>query len=191
MSFFKTTTTSTGNGGGSDDFVAPSGVYKCKLIDVQITQTTKFQSTEMVDQYQWDFETVEVGNSKGQPFRFRKWTGTVYGPDKAKLTILMDGMLGKRYTAEEFQELDDAILFDGEYNVVVSQYTNSAGYPRNTVDSVKRFEAESPKLQPLRKAAPVVDNDDIEDPFGDDMPADATAGVPDAPKPTRRFGAKA
>jgi hypothetical protein len=191
MSFFKNTTTSTGNGGGSDKFVAPSGVYKCKLIDVQVTQTTKFQSTEMVDQYQWDFETTEVGNSEAAPFKFRKWTGTVYGPDKAKLTILMDGMLSKRYTAEEFQALDDAILFDGEYNVVVSQYTNAAGYPRNTVDSVKRFEVESPKLQPLRKAVAVVDNSDIPDPFEDEMPADATAGVPDAPKPTRRFGAKA
>lgn len=189
MGFFSNTPTSVG--GGGDEFVAPSGVYKCKLVDVQVTQTTKFQSTEIVDQYQWDFETTEVGNSKGAPFKFRKWTGTTYGPDKAKLTILMDGMLGKRYTAEEFATLDDALLFDGEYNVVVSQYTNNAGYPRNTIESVKRFEPEaSTKLQPLRKAAPVVNNDDIEDPFGDVMPDDATAGVPEPPR-TRRFGKQA
>ena len=190
MGFFKSTTTSNGSEGGGD-FTAPAGVYKCKLSDVQVTQTTKFQSTEMVDQYQWDFETTEVGNSKGEPFRFRKWTGTVYGPDKAKLTILMDGMLGKRYTAEEFQALDDNLLFDGEYNVVISQYTNSAGYARNQVESVKRYEPQAAaKIQPLAKQTQI-QTDDIPDPFEDEMPADATAGVPDVPSRTRRFGKQA
>jgi hypothetical protein len=189
MGFFKNTNTSTGSEGGGD-FTAPAGVYKCKLADVQVTQTTKFQSTEMVDQYQWDFETTEVGNSKSEPFRFRKWTGTVYGPDKAKLTILMDGMLGKRYTAEEFQALDDNLLFDGEYNVVISQYTNSAGYARNSVESVKRYEPQATaKIQPLQKAA--VQTDDIPDPFADEMIADATAGIPEPASRTRRFGKQA
>ena len=59
-----------------------------------------------------------------------KWTGMSYGSDRAHLTQLMDTMLGQRFTAQQWSQLSDALLFNGAWNVTVEWVA-----PRNETGS--------------------------------------------------------
>ncbi len=82
-----------------------------------------------------------------------------YGNEKAKLTILLDGMVG-RMTSQQFQELDMEALKAKSWQVVVGTRQKMNGELTNVVETVKPVKVAATK--PLRKAVVV---DDIVDPF--------------------------
>lgn len=111
------------------------GTYICDLIDCEAVQGN-FDDTNVLRPYfKWVFET-EVGDNDGQRFRFTTYTKTYYGNDKAKLTILLDGMVG-RMTSQQFAELDMEALKAKSWQVVVGlrQKMNSELF--NVIETVK------------------------------------------------------
>jgi hypothetical protein len=147
-------------GSGKKYSVAEQGIYICALIDCEAVQGKSFDDPNVLEpNFKWIFESTEVGDEDGQPFRFAQYTKTYYGNDKAKLTILLDGMVG-RMTSQQFQDLDMDVLKSKQWQVVVGTRQKMNGEMTNIIETVKPVKVAATK--PLRKAAPV---DDIEDPF--------------------------
>jgi hypothetical protein len=147
-------------GGGKKYSVAEQGIYICALIDCEAVQGKSFDDPNVLEpNFKWIFESTEVGDEDGQPFRFAQYTKTYYGNDKAKLTILLDGMVG-RMTSQQFQDLDMDVLKSKQWQVVVGTRQKMNGEMTNIIETVKPVKVAATK--PLRKAAP---DDDIVDPF--------------------------
>ena len=147
-------------GSGKKYSVAGQGIYICALIDCEAVQGKSFDNPDILEpNFKWIFESTEVGDEDGQPFRFAQYTKTYYGNDKAKLTILLDGMVG-RMTSQQFQDLDMDVLKSKQWQVVVGTRQKMNGELTNVVETVKPVKVAATK--PLRKAVPV---DDIADPF--------------------------
>ena len=118
MGFFAQHTTFS-EGSGKKYSTAEAGIYVCALVDVEAVQSKSFDDPNVLEpNLKWIFETTEVGDDDGQPFRFVQFTKTTYGNDKAKLTILLDGMVG-RMTNEEYARLDLPALKAKPWQVVV------------------------------------------------------------------------
>jgi hypothetical protein len=95
------------------------GTHICALIDCEAVQVKSFKDPNvLVPTFKWIFETTEVKDNDGQPFRFITYTRTYYGNEEALLTILLDGMVG-RMTSEQFQDLDMDVLKAKQWKVVV------------------------------------------------------------------------
>lgn len=147
-------------GSGKKYSVAEQGIYICALIDCEAVQGKSFDDPNVLEpNFKWVFESTEVGDDDGQPFRFIQYTKTYYGNEKAKLTILLDGMVG-RMTSQQFQELDMEALKAKPWQVVVGTRQKMNGELTNVVETVKPVKVAA--IKPLRKAAPM---DDIVDPF--------------------------
>ena len=147
-------------GSGKKYSVAEQGIYICALIDCEAVQGKTFDNPDILEpNFKWIFESTEVGDEDGQPFRFAQYTKTYYGNDKAKLTILLDGMVG-RMTSQQFQDLDMDMLKTKQWQVVVGTRQKMNGELTNVIETVKPVKVAATK--PLRKAVPV---DDISDPF--------------------------
>lgn len=147
-------------GSGKKYSVAEQGIYICALIDCEAVQGKTFDNPDILEpNFKWIFESTEVGDEDGQPFRFAQYTKTYYGNDKAKLTILLDGMVG-RMTSQQFQDLDMDMLKAKQWQVVVGTRQKMNGELTNVIETVKPVKVAATK--PLRKAVPV---DDISDPF--------------------------
>ena len=147
-------------GSGKKYSVAEQGIYICALIDCEAVQGKSFDDPNVLEpNFKWVFESTEVGDDDGQPFRFMQYTKTYYGNEKAKLTILLDGMVG-RMTSQQFQELDMEALKAKSWQVVVGTRQKMNGELTNVVETVKPVKVAA--IKPLRKAAPM---DDITDPF--------------------------
>ena len=113
------------------------GTYICALIDCEAVQVKSFDDPNvLVPTFKWIFESTEVRDNDGQPFRLITYTKTYYGNDKAKLTILLDGMVG-RMTSQQFQNLDMDVLKAKQWQVTVGirQKMNSELF--NVVETVK------------------------------------------------------
>ena len=150
MGFFAQHTTFN-EGSGKKFVTAEAGIYVCALVDVEAVQSKSFDDPNVMEpNLKWVFETTEVGDDDGQPFRFIQYTKTSYGNDKAKLTLLLDGMVG-RMTMDAYRNLDLPALKAKPWQVVVLT---------NVVETVKPVKVAA--IKPLRKAAPM---DDITDPF--------------------------
>jgi hypothetical protein len=110
------------------------GTYICALIDCEAVQGKDFDDPN-VPYFKWVFET-KVGDNDAQRFRFTTYTKTYYGNDKAQLTILLDGMVG-RMTSQQFDELDMEALKAKLWQVRVGlrQKTNSELF--NVIETVK------------------------------------------------------
>lgn len=190
MSFFAQNATISGNGGTFE--AAEAGAYTCRLKSVEIKQGPSFDNPEVMEnRFMWQFETKDATDSEGKPFRFAHFTSIKFGNDKSKLTILLDSMLGKRLTTEEFQSLDLEDLKARDWKVMVDEKQNSKGYPTNVVLSVKPVQARQQPAQPRqtlggmatasapqqpRKPAPVEDDlSDLEDPFAEENDDRTTA----------------
>jgi hypothetical protein len=142
--------------------VAEAGIYVCALIDVEAIQGKNFDNPDILEpNFKWIFESTEVGDNDGQAFRFVHYTKTAYGNDKAKLTILLDGMVG-RMTSEQFASLDVDNLKRQPWQVVVATRQKMNGNLANIIETVKPNKPSA--VKPLRKAIPVI-ADDIQDPF--------------------------
>jgi hypothetical protein len=149
-------------GSGKKYSVAEAGIYVCALIDVEATQGKSFDDPSILEpNFRWVFETTEVGDDDGQPFRFVQFTKTFYGNEKAKLTILLDSMVG-RMTSQQFAELDIEALKAKQWQVVVGTRQKMNGELTNVIETVKPVKVAATK--PLRKAVPTAD---ISDPFED------------------------
>jgi len=149
-------------GSGKKYSVAEAGIYVCALIDVEATQGKSFDDPSILEpNFRWVFETTEVGDDDGQPFRFVQFTKTFYGNEKAKLTILLDSMVG-RMTSQQFAELDIEALKAKQWQVVVGTRQKMNGELTNIIETVKPVKVAATK--PLRKAVPTAD---ISDPFED------------------------
>jgi hypothetical protein len=162
MGFFAQHTTFS-EGSGKKYSTAEAGIYACALVDVEAVQSKSFDDPNVMEpNLKWVFETTEVGDDDGQPFRFIQYTKTTYGNDKAKLTILLDGMVG-RMTMDAYSNLDLPALKAKPWQVVVGTRQKMNGELTNVIETVKPVKAQVTK--PLRKALPA---SDISDPFGED-----------------------
>jgi len=149
-------------GSGKKFSVAEQGIYICALIDCEAVQGKSFDDPNVLEpNFKWVFESTEVGDDDGQPFRFIAYTKTYYGNEKAKLTILLDGMVG-RMTSQQFQELDMEALKGKSWQVVVGTRQKMNGELTNVIETVKPVKVAATK--PLRKVTPQP-VDDIVDPF--------------------------
>ena len=149
-------------GSGKKYSVAEAGIYVCALIDVEATQGKSFDDPSILEpNFRWVFETTEVGDDDGQPFRFVQFTKTFYGNEKAKLTILLDSMVG-RMTSQQFADLDIEALKAKQWQVVVGTRQKMNGELTNVIETVKPVKVAATK--PLRRAVPTAD---ITDPFED------------------------
>ena len=113
------------------------GTYICALIDCEAVQGKSFDDPSvLVPTFKWIFESTEVRDNDGLPFRIITYTKTYYGNETAKLTILLDGMVG-RMTSQQFQDLDMDVLKSKQWQVVVGirQKMNSELF--NVVETVK------------------------------------------------------
>ena len=147
-------------GSGKKFSVAEQGIYICALIDCEAVQGKSFDDPNVLEpNFKWVFESTEVGDDDGQPFRFMQYTKTYYGNEKAKLTILLDGMVG-RMTSQQFAELDMEALKAKSWQVVVGTRQKMNGELTNVIETVKPVKVAATK--PLRKAVVV---EDIVDPF--------------------------
>jgi hypothetical protein len=147
-------------GSGKKYSVAEAGIYVCALMFCDATQGKSFDNPDIMEpNFKWIFETTEVGDDDGQPFRFIQYTKTFYGNEKAKLTILLDGMVG-RMTNTQFAQLDIEALKAKQWQVVVGTRQKMNGELTNVIETVKPVKVAATK--PLRKAVPV---EDIVDPF--------------------------
>lgn len=148
-------------GSGKKYSVAEAGIYACALIDCEAVQGKSFDNPDVMEpNFKWIFETTEVGDEDGQPFRFVQFTKTFYGNERAKLTILLDGMVG-RMTAQQFQALDIEALKAKPWQVVVGTRQKMNGELTNVIETVKPVKVAATK--PLKKVV----QEDITDPFED------------------------
>lgn len=161
MGFF-TQHGSYSEGTGRKFSVAESGVYICSLIDIEAVQGKSFDDPTVLEpNYKFVFETTEVGDEDGQPFRFVQFTKTVYGNEKAKLTILLDSMLGKHLDRNQYAALDINSLKSQKWQVVVGTRQKLNGEYTNMIETVKPVKQTATK--PLKKVV----QEDITDPFED------------------------
>jgi hypothetical protein len=113
------------------------GTYICALIDCEAVQVKSFDDPNvLVPTFKWIFESTEVRDNDGQPFRLITYTKTYYGNDKAKLTILLDGMVG-RMTSQQFQDLDMDMLKAKQWQVVVGIRQKTSSELFNVIETVK------------------------------------------------------
>jgi len=149
-------------GTGRKFSVAESGVYICSLIDIEAVQGKSFDDPTVLEpNYKFVWETTEVGDEDGQPFRFVQFTKTVYGNEKAKLTILLDSMLGKHLDRNQYAALDINSLKSQKWQVVVGTRQKLNGEYTNMIETVKPVKQTATK--PLKKVV----QEDITDPFED------------------------
>jgi len=124
---------------------APTGLYRCRLKEIVPEERPAWDDPNVIESvYKVVFETTEAADSNGRPFRFfvsprriGKDGGGTYGIERAALTKLLDGMLGRRLSADEFENLDLDELLTRTYEVMVEQRPGSNGKPpRNKVLTV-------------------------------------------------------
>jgi len=126
MGFFSSATFSDGS---SQFEAAVAGSYVCRLANVESIDRPSYDDPNvMLPNFKFTFETTEYGDSNSNAFRFVKFTRQGYGSDKAALTILLDGMLGRRLTSSEFHNLDIDSLLAKEWMVTVDAKLNTRGY---------------------------------------------------------------
>ena len=121
-----------------------AGTYKCALVGVDVVDRPSFEDrTKLEPNFRFRFETIEVGDDNGNPFRFTQFTKTYYGNDMAKLTKLLDSMLGRRLTSAEFSRLDIDDLKSRPWSVTVDLIQTNSGKEMNVILAVKPGDIEA------------------------------------------------
>lgn len=171
MGFFSTTGSFQDSNSGDYEIAEP-GSYLCRLVEIETSEQPDFNDpTVMKPIYIWKFETTDQFDSKDKPFRFSKFTGRAYGNEKANLTVLIDQMMGRRLSRQEFAELDIDQLLEVQWRVMVDEVKTKSDKVVNKIMSVrsasrKGFFVDAPTKGAPPKPKPVVkQDDDIEDPF--------------------------
>lgn len=124
--------------GGGDYELGDDGLYICRLKEIESLMQPSYDDANIMEpKYKWVFESVEEMDSTGNPFRFVNFTKRKYGHEKAAITILLDGMLGKHLTNEEFNALDLDALMAKKYRVSVELTKSGTGKDINKILWVK------------------------------------------------------
>lgn len=158
---------------GGDFEIAEAGAYECRLTDIEVVERAAYEDpTKMEPNFIWKFETTKEFDSKDRPYRFLQYTKTSYGNDRAKLTQLLDTMLEKRLTRQEYAELmsDTSVLTSVPWKVAVDESkSQSSGKAFNKIISVRpakrRGVTVDAPMKPRPKPAVEEAEDDLEDPF--------------------------
>jgi hypothetical protein len=150
--------------------LAEDGIYLCKLAEVEPIKQPSFDDPAIEeDKFKFLFEALEETDSQGRPYRFVKFTGRAYGNEKANLTALIDGMMGRHLTQEEFANLDLDNLMAKKYRVNVELTQSKTGKDINKILWVKTPKAAGEKkgLATAGAGSRKMPNDptDSEDPF--------------------------
>lgn len=136
MGFFAQHGKFSSNSGKKYSVAELQGTYICALIDCEAVLKSFDDPNVLVPTFKWIFESTEVRDNDGQPVRLITYTKTYYGNDKAKLTILLDGMVG-RMTSEQFQDLDMDVLKAKQWQVVVGICQKMDSEIFNVIETVK------------------------------------------------------
>jgi len=164
MSFFKEN--STYNEGGNFP-VADDGIYVCRLKEIEKVQGKNFDDPSILEpNFKWVFEAIEEVDDDGSPFRFVKFTKTNYGNEKAGLTIIVDGMMGRHLTSDEYNDIELDDLKARKFRVNVELTQNQSGKDINKILWVKP--ANTGKKQSGQQPKPKDDEGSDDDKFGDD-----------------------
>jgi hypothetical protein len=150
--------------------VAEEGRYVCQLSGVKREDRPSFDDPNVLEpNFVWEFETLKERDSKDRPFKFFNYTKTAYGNEKAKLTLLINGLFGRAFIKEQVAQMDFEKLVGKTVGVMVG--TTSSG--KNKVLSVKFVPSKPIAFEDVtmpgadRKVTPPSD-DDLPDPFADD-----------------------
>ncbi len=165
--------------GGGDFSVAPDGIYVCKLKEIESLEQPSFDDQAIMEpKYKWVFEGAndDATDDDGKPFRFVKFTKRDYGHEKAGMTILLDSMLGRHLTQDEFEEFDLPDLTARKFRVCVEETNNAKG---NAINKILWVKPEQAKKKATGEAADAhiekVVNGDSNAPFS--RPASKPAGA--------------
>jgi hypothetical protein len=114
--------------------VLPEGIYQVVIDDISDVKGTAYKSDKEVTQLEWTFRVLE-GEQKDKVIK--KWTSTAYAPAKAgrKESNLFSIVTKACHTQLNPEELHLSSLIGKQIKIVVSEYTNEAGYERNRIDS--------------------------------------------------------
>jgi len=153
-----------------DYSIAEDGIYICRLKEVEPLEQPSFDDpTLMEEKYKWVFEgaNAEAQDEQGQPYRFIKFTKRSYGNEKAAITILVDSMLSRHLTREEFAELDLEDLKAKKFRVNVELTQNTKGNDINKVLWVKPEKSGGAKMGDVGGKAKRQADPDGDDPFAE------------------------
>lgn len=97
--------------------IPPVGRHILTLMDVELKEMDNFDKTAKTNRLIWQFQTKKIAPDNN-PYELNIFTGTVYGPPKAKLTWLLD-MMVPGITVEQAKKLDtdDLIGFKFECQI--------------------------------------------------------------------------
>lgn len=122
------------------------GAYDLDFVGCEMVEGPSFDDPMvMVEQYRFKFELEGVKRDDGKPFLLSRYTKTFYGNDRANLTLLLDGMCGRRLTKEEYSGLEAGMfqkLEGSKYRGLVTLNNE-----KNKLASVKRRKESTPPVK--------------------------------------------
>lgn len=115
--------------------VLEAGTYRVRLADIEEIEGKKWGSEELEKRWKWIFETIKETNSVYEPFKLFYFTKPVYTlHDKAKLTIVLKGLAGKKLTAKEYKAfMTSPDLIGRQVDVVISKDEKTDGKVFNNI----------------------------------------------------------
>ena len=152
---------------GGDYEVADEGKYICLISKVVLEDRPSYDDPNVLEpNFVWDFEATQETDSKNRPYKFRQFTRTDYSNEKAKLTLLINGIFGRAFIKEQVAQMD----FEKLIGKTVSLMIGLTASGKNKVLSVKgvpskpvRFEDVLIEGADKKVTPPPADMDD--DPF--------------------------
>lgn len=155
---------------GGDYETADEGKYICQISGVKLEDRASFDDPNVLEpNFVWEFETLKEKDSKDRPYKFFNYTKTSYGNEKAKLTLMINGVFGRAFIKEQVAQMDFEKLIGKTVGVMVG--TTASG--KNKVLSVKAIPSKPIAFEDVviagadRKVTPP-SNDDTDDPFADE-----------------------
>lgn len=119
---------------GGDYETADDGKYLCTLSKVFLEDRPSYDDPNVLEpNFVWDYEAVKEVDSKDRPYKFRQFTKTDYGNEKAKLTLLINGIFGRAFIKDQVAQMDFEKLIGKHVAVMVGLTANG----KNKVLSVK------------------------------------------------------
>jgi hypothetical protein len=156
----------------------PPGDHVLTLVSVTESEQPSFNNPQVMQtRWIWQFKAQMRDEETGDRFEFRIYTGTSYGNPKATLTGLLDMMLPD-WADEDKAAINTDDLLSTSYAATIKHERTGKTGP----DGKPEFKSSLAVIRPYKKpkksaeeaakakAAPVVEDDDQEepDPFADD-----------------------
>ena len=155
---------------GGDFENAEEGRYVSTITGVKREARPSFDDPAVLeDNFVWEFESVREVDSKNRPYKFFHYTKTAYSNEKAKLTLMINGIFGRAFLKTQVEQMDFEKLIGKTVAVMVG--TTASG--KNKVLSVKGVASHPIKFEDVAisgadtKVTPPANDDDASDPFAD------------------------